>query len=161
MKQLIKILLYDMTAKEICEANSKNRDYRFYKKELPDFCLRTNPDGITESECYYQFYTDVDFLAEEQQNERYILFDMYPISSYIGEEHGQAGWDIIFTEEDSNNDLYNLIKNLTEGYFNKWVDRYIPTELFLVVDLQFTEEEAYIKAISYLDFDFKEININK
>jgi len=155
MRQLVKLTLYKISGKEVCNINSNNRNKNLYKKEFPEFCIREDPDGIIESEIYFQFFESEDFLQEDQKEKKYILFNIKPISSFIQEEFNQVGFDFFL----EGLDLKNLILKLNNQYFNRITRNWIPIELLVVVDLMFEGEESFSNIIGYLDFDLNFIPI--
>lgn len=152
MKQLIKITIYKMYPDEICIANQALNDYKRYDRSLPEFCLRDDVKSITNSESYFQFFTDIDLFEEDERKKAYVMFDMEPVSSFIQEEFAHERWNALFRNKGK---LYEYIKSLSnEDFLSNWNKTYIPQDVFIMLNMSYHEEGVDIDIVGFLDENF-------
>jgi hypothetical protein len=165
IKQLLSLYLYKYTGKELCEIAQNNSDPNNFKFSLPEYTFNTDTKNLTDSESYFQFFTNSDYLSEDQAEENYILFDVDHADYFLSEEMNNVGvYD--FLEQLEQDRIYDFLKLLPITYHNEYESSSMSVNINIVISINYIMSYSYEYGIQEVDdviyslLGYLDINMN-
>lgn len=140
-----------MTGEEIGIIKNKNRTFKHFIKEFPEYCVRLNNGYIDYTYNYLQF--------TEDGKQEYIMFDTIGADALLQFEIDECGLEDVLRATD----LRSIFNKLDVNIFDDWFIG-MPNSAHLVIDLIYSGGEymgingdsdfdVEIKLVGYLNTD--------